>query len=294
MHTANLEFHQLHTKTQARVRGIDWCLSKIVQCPVVSPTAHPQQLTFWLSACQAAFWQDFPPKQQGSSPPRSCFETSLARYMAALDLPEPDAEYVQVGAERDCGAVASLFKHRTCNMMEISGAQAVIKRHDFSAARAALVPSVPGSHGGELLGAFGHRRLAAVLGREAWPQHFAGAPLVAQACTFANSLPTDGWLAGEMGASLSAGSVQRHGRAWASPAGEQLGEGRLSIVWPTTEEVRGALDGWFAGWGLNASETSVRCCRKACIGAASHPIHGCGIGSLFDIFVPAPLFSCRP
>ena len=52
----------------------------------------------------------------------SChFEASLAHYMAKLQLPLYQADYVQE----------------------------LIKEHDFSSARAHLVPSVPGEHSGE-------------------------------------------------------------------------------------------------------------------------------------------------
>ncbi|EFN56535.1 hypothetical protein CHLNCDRAFT_144174 [Chlorella variabilis] len=107
--TPNLQFHQLHSQTQA------------------------------------VFFQDFPPKQDGTSPPGSDFETSLARYLAALQLPGEEAKHAQAG----------------WHWPEL------VRRHDFSAARAVLVASVPGSHGGELAAAYGHKRLAALLGREA-------------------------------------------------------------------------------------------------------------------------------
>ena len=58
--------------------------------------------------------------QDAESPQRSAFGNALADYLAKLRLPPADAAY----------------------------AAALVARHDFSSARAALLPSVPGSHSG--------------------------------------------------------------------------------------------------------------------------------------------------
>ena len=64
------------------------------------------------------------------------FEASLVHYMAQLELPPRAAAYVK----------------------------ALIEKHDFSSARAHLVPSVPGEHGGELIHCF-HREYLPALTR---------------------------------------------------------------------------------------------------------------------------------
>eukprot|EP00887_Chlorella_sp_A99_P006577 scaffold3.g6577.t1 len=160
-----------------------------------------------VSKMQAVWHQDFPLKH-GESPPTSEFERYLGSYLAALRLPPADA----------------------------ARAAALVAAHDFSAARAALVASVPGTHAGAAMRAWGHLRLREVLGRE--PElgaEFAGAPLFAQ-YTSVGSL-TDKWLTGEFAASLAAGSAggKRLGPPPPGPAG-------LKLVWPTAAEVRDSLE----------------------------------------------------
>ena len=78
-------------------------------------------------SCTAWRCQDYsdrstasPDAQDAESPPRSAFGTALRDYLAALRLPAADA----------------------------ARAFALVDGHDFSSARAALLPSVPGRHQG--------------------------------------------------------------------------------------------------------------------------------------------------
>ena len=77
------------------------------------------------SDCYAMHLQDFPPKSPRSAP-MCTFESDLADYFKAIALP---------GA---CGAEL----------------QQLLAAHDFSSARVALLPSVPGYHSGQGLRAW--------------------------------------------------------------------------------------------------------------------------------------------
>lgn len=153
----------------------------------------------------------------GDSP----FERELLRFVDALQLPELEAHYT---------------KQR-------------IRKHDFSAARAALVLS-----GGPHVGALrGHQHLRALLDAETFPERFVGAPLVAQACSFGSVMsPADRpWLTAELLPALSAGrSLDTAG------ARRPLGRGALRVPWPHAEDVRGSLQGWHAGWDLCLSDSA--------------------------------------
>ncbi|GAB4821749.1 hypothetical protein N2152v2_008795 [Parachlorella kessleri] len=161
---------------------------------------------------QGVWWQDFPLKD-GQSPQTSEFEEHLTQYLRELRLPPS----VSIAA------------------------RAVVSLHDFSAARAHLVGSVPGWHKGGMLSRWGHMRVRACLGREAFPSHFAGAPLVAQFSSLGGL--DEGWVTAEFTGSLSAGKRQPLPRPAAGPAG-------LQLVWPTEVEVRDSLEGWFAGGSI--------------------------------------------
>ena len=213
--TPNLQFHQLHSQTQvgggaackaaspgpASGRpavslgqgGAKWqrCYSAdhLAFLPADLPALHRKQATPSLPRLpmQAVFFQDFPPKQDGTSSPGSDFETSLARYLAALQLPGEEAKHAQAGwhwpVSMACTRSRAVCWDDGCLLSSAGPSvvcvcvepllppcmhlQELVRRHDFSAARAVLVASVPGSHGGELAAAYGHKRLAALLGREA-------------------------------------------------------------------------------------------------------------------------------
>ena len=224
--TAHLEFHQVHTKTQAGLACLatalnagphPWlptCGASCLQCSTHS------SLPRCLPCLQAQFYQDFPPKD-AQSPAHSAFEADLADYLAQLHLPQPAADE----------------------------AQALVRRHDFSAARAALVASVPGHHSGPNLTAYGHKKLGVLLSWEAWPARFAGTPIVAQSCCFGNVMK-DGYLADELFYSLSGITSGSGGNVSGGPG---MGQ-QLAVVWPTVKEVRQSLEGWYAGRHLGAGE----------------------------------------
>ncbi|PNH10367.1 Tyrosyl-DNA phosphodiesterase 1 [Tetrabaena socialis] len=201
---------------------------------------------------QGLWVQDFPRKPQPAPP--SPFERELAAYLAALGLPAALARAV-------LGAVAE---------------------HDFTYARGALVASVPGYHSDHNVHANGHMRLRRLLAQVPLPPGFRGSDqgvgaaaaagghgggdaaaamegLVAQ-CSSMGSFD-QAWLRDELGASLAA-----HRRApqhallggLPRPSGPPgSGPLPLAVVWPTVEEVRGSLEGWFAGRSVPGPASNV-------------------------------------
>jgi hypothetical protein len=177
----------------------------------------------WLWKNNASFVQDFPRKNQ-RSPRGSDFETSL------LDYVEP---------------------YRSRGGLDV----AALREFDFSAAKAVLIPSVPGFHTGAAMHRYGHMRLRAVLAREPLAPKFAQAPIVAQFSSLGSI--SEKWLADELRASMAAHAPPRGGAAAA--AGTTNASAALManaslpplrIVWPTVESVRTSLEGWSAGGSL--------------------------------------------
>jgi tyrosyl-DNA phosphodiesterase-1 len=124
-----------------------------------------------------------------------------------------------------------------------------LRAFDFRAARAVLIPSVPGAHTGAHLHRYGHMRLRAALGAQRFPARFAGADMVWQATSIGSLSPP--WLS-EFRASLSAGRA--YGPT-AAPLGPPRGPSRL--VWPTMEEVRGSRLGWSMGGSIPGARDKV-------------------------------------
>ncbi|KAK9834326.1 hypothetical protein WJX81_007076 [Elliptochloris bilobata] len=172
---------------------------------------------------QGAWVQDFPSKD-AESPPRSAFGNALRDYLAALKLPPADAAY----------------------------AIALVDRHDLSSARAALLPSVPGSHRGEAMKRYGHMRARVLLSREVFPAKMRRAPLAWQFSSLGKV--SEAWVA-QMCDSLSAGSC-RTADGQTVPLGPPGGAG-VRLVWPTTEQVRQSNQGWAAGGSIPG--------RQACV-----------------------------
>jgi tyrosyl-DNA phosphodiesterase-1 len=185
----------------------------------------------WGLKTEGVWMQDFPLKASRAAatsavPAQSSsdFEDTLVAYLAATGWPG--------GAVPGCGVVTPAF----------------LRRFDFSGARAALVGSVPGAHGGAALAAWGHRRLRALLAAHTFDAAFVGAPLVYQFSSQGSVRAETGWQAA-FRESLSAG---------ASASGGPLGVGQERIVWPTEEEVRTSLEGWAGGTSIPGSRENVR------------------------------------
>ena len=115
---------------------------------------------------QGLYVQDFPlkPPERLAAGGDSPFESSLCRYLSALALP---------------GAHAAPLA-------------ALVRSHDYSAARGHLIPSVPGYHRGAEMDAFGHLAVKRALLGEALPSALRGAPLIAQASSMGSL--NENWL----------------------------------------------------------------------------------------------------
>lgn len=186
----------------------------------------------WLWKNNASFVQDFPRKNQ-CSPRGSDFETAL------LDYVEP---------------------YRSRGGLDV----AALRDFDFSAAKAVLIPSVPGYHTGAAMHRYGHMRLRAVLSREPLPAKFAQAPIVAQFSSLGSI--SEKWLMDELRVSMAAHAPPRNGApamaAGATDASAALMSSAslppLRIVWPTVESVRTSLEGWSAGCSLCCDEKNMK------------------------------------
>ena len=174
-----------------------------------------------------AVWvQDFPAKPVDAVESSCQFEEDLVDYMQQSRWPG-----ILVPGRGHVGSVT-------------------LRSFDFSAARAVLIPSVPGAHAGPRLHRYGHMRLRTALAAHRFPARFAGGGIVWQVSSVGAATPA--WLA-ELRESFSAG------RADAPAADAQLGppSGPVRIVWPTMEEVRMSRLGWAMGGSLPGAQDKI-------------------------------------
>ena len=166
----------------------------------------------WGDKSEGVWMQDFALKQGkasggGGAAGSSAFEDDLVDYLVATRWPG--------GPLRD---------GRRCDAQSL-------RAYDFAAARVALVASVPGSHDGAR---YGHRRVRALLQREAFDASAVASPLVFQ---YTSNGTVRAPLLHEFRQAFSAGRTA---------AGAPLGLGELKLVWPTVQEVRRSYEGWAA------------------------------------------------
>ena len=164
---------------------------------------------------QGVWLQDFPAKEASSA---SCdFEDSLVGYVETLEAHAG-------GGARDWSGLGKAFEGAP--RLRLSEA---LRRFDFKAATARLVPSAPGYHIRDL-DAFGLRRVAKVLAAEG-PAAGAAADddVVCQFSSFSNPAPK---LLAQLGDAFHADGAPR------AP---------LRLLWPTTAEVRASVEGYAAG-----------------------------------------------
>lgn len=193
--------------------------------------------------------QDFPLKNQYSQP-RSLFEDDLLDYFGS-------------------------FRDSRCPL-EIDS----LRKFDYAAAKAILIPSVPGRHTGAKLHRYGHLRLRHHLSQLPLGFKFFSAPISCQYSSV-GSLSED-WLTGEFRTSLAAGkrvttaaapsSAAPSSAASAAAAGAAPNASSalmsaahsaaalpaLRLIWPTVESVRTSLEGWSAGGSLCCSSKNVK------------------------------------
>ncbi|KAK9811236.1 hypothetical protein WJX72_000407 [[Myrmecia] bisecta] len=173
---------------------------------------------------QGVWVQDFPCKDEAAkAAPPAEFEAALADYLRALELPEASEQH----------------------------ALALCASHDFSSARAHLVPSIPGKHGGPRLNRYGHLRVRDLLGREAFDDSFQHAPIAAQFSSLGSL--DEKWLLNEFRLSLAAGTCSAD-KKLGLPA---VGPTGLQLVWPMVAEVRDSGEGWYAGGSIPGSHKNV-------------------------------------
>eukprot|EP00798_Chlamydomonas_sp_ICE-L_P020433 gene20433-27221_t len=190
---------------------------------------------------QGVWWQDFPLKS-GALPKRPTdwhqinphcpnFGRDLAAYSWSLHLPSAAAEKLQQ----------------------------LTWEHDFSSARAYLVPSTPGYHTDRKMLWSGHMRVRTLLAKEHLPDEFrAQAPQIAAQFSSLGSVDSK-WLLQEFGASLATcdrsagpcpGASGSGTNTKASPSGPSVAASDFHLVWPTLKQVKGSIEGWVAGYSL--------------------------------------------
>jgi tyrosyl-DNA phosphodiesterase-1 len=200
----------------------------------------------WTIMTQAAWVQDFPLKHSDVS---SMFERDLDGYLRVLSS--------NVDGRRGCPDVIRVRER--------------LVRYDFSSARVALVPCVPGAHYGERLHGFGHMRLRRLL--KDVPA--AGGSQGTIVCQFSSQGSiNDAWLTEELGRSLSACASEEprgssgHGAATvASTVGGASASVRptagvqsplnIHIVWPRVNDVRWSLGGYASGSSIPGQKASI-------------------------------------
>ncbi|KAL3671324.1 hypothetical protein V7S43_003254 [Phytophthora oleae] len=110
-----------------------------------------------------------------------------------------------------------------------------LKRFDFSAARVALVPSIPGVHKGKDMERYGHLRVRSLLKMYNVPP--TDNPLI---CQFSSLGSLDEkWLFGEFAESFLPGKKNISSRSMPVQA--------LHIIWPSVTDVQNSLEGWNSG-----------------------------------------------
>lgn len=172
----------------------------------------------WADKTQGVWMQDFPLKAAGLRN-SSAFENDLVDYMKATGWP---------------GGKLSDDSH--CNADSL-------RAYDYTAARVALVASVPGSH---LCNRYGTRRVRWLLEREAFDEGAVRAPLVWQ---FSSNGTVKGELLDEFRGAFCAGRTA---------AGAPLNRGDVQIVWPTEQEVRCSYEGWRGGTSIPGERKNIR------------------------------------
>ena len=118
-------------------------------------------------SAEVAWHQDFAPKGPGAAP-TSEFEEDLIAYLESEGMHEANAGEAEGPWRRFLDAV------RAC---------------DFACAKAHLVTSVPGIHGGGDVDRYGHMRVRRLLAQHAFPAKFKQAPICCQSSSLGSMTP---------------------------------------------------------------------------------------------------------
>ena len=193
---------------------------------------------------------------------------SLVRYFGdERVLPTSDRGSILSMLHRYCRCIVYCFEIHNI----LTSCTTCVYRFDFSMARAALLVSLPGEYALSPAPPLGLKGLEALLDREVFPARYKYSRMLAQSSSIGSvDGPRTRFLpdfhralsAGRMQpvAAAAGGSNSIGGGGDAVTVGGQelehlqlLGCGDLRIVWPTRKQVRGSLQGWAAGWGLDCT-----------------------------------------
>lgn len=154
-----------------------------------------------------------------------------------------------------------------------------LRQFDYAAAKAILIPSVPGRHTGAKLHRYGHMRLRAHLSKLPLDPKFLSAPVTCQYSSVGSI--SEEWLTNELRVSLAAGkrttsSDDAASSSSSSAAAAAAGPAPtassalmsaahavaslppIRLIWPTVESVRQSLEGWSAGGSLCCSSKNLK------------------------------------
>ncbi|KAG7376670.1 tyrosyl-DNA phosphodiesterase 1 [Phytophthora pseudosyringae] len=172
----------------------------------------------WNTKTQGVWYQDFGLKVLADSEDEE--ETKTVVVGSSADANEFEADLVHYLSS--LGAPVKLFSRE-------------LKRFDFSTARVALVPSVPGVHKGTEMEKYGHLRVRKLLKMYKIPP--TDNPLICQFSSFGSL--DEKWLFGEFAESFLPGKKNISSTSMPIQA--------LHIIWPSVEDVRNSLEGWNSG-----------------------------------------------
>ncbi|CAM9632280.1 unnamed protein product [Choristocarpus tenellus] len=199
----------------------------------------------WEGMVQGVWYQDFPAKEVDGGAKHSDQDGNEGR-RRNLEGERRDASSIMGGASSNSSSSEkgklNDFEDTLKDYFDALGGKVVrlfartLSLYNFSAATAALVPSVPGYHTGRNLHKYGHMRVRALLENEAFPNSGDRDGISAQFSSLA-TVPegfldelTNSFMA-QRGPSKPKVSCRDH----------------LQLVWPTVEGVRTSLRGWSSG-----------------------------------------------
>ena len=123
---------------------------------------------------QAIFVQDFPLKC--AQPAAACAPSSASSASSAPTAPAPSAGRCELGDDFERSLCEYFSAYVSCGL----DLRAELRRFDYSAAYAVLIPSAPGLYKGRDMERWGHTKVRAVLEREEMPLEMQRQPVVAQ------------------------------------------------------------------------------------------------------------------
>ncbi|CAH0478325.1 unnamed protein product [Peronospora belbahrii] len=171
----------------------------------------------WNTKTQGVWYQDFGLKILGDSEDEETKEEKVTKSADAADFEADLVHYLS-----SLGEQVKLFCRE-------------LNRFDFSTAKVALVPSVPGVHRGKDMEKYGHLRVRKLLNMYKIPR--TDNPLI---CQFSSLGSLDEkWVFGEFAESFLPGKKNMSSTFMPIDA--------LHIIWPSVKDVQNSLEGWNSG-----------------------------------------------